>query len=133
MQETTHSPAGAELVFVYGTLRSNASNGHRMAGGRLIGKASFPGRLFRVSWYPAVIAGEDGCVQGEVFEVNQALLASLDAFEGLPVGSLEGDEYRREKVKVTLEDGRVLEAWSWLWIVGVEGLQEIVGGDWQNG
>lgn len=117
-------------VFVYGTLRSNASNGHRMAGGRFMGKATFAGKLFRVSWYPGMIADVQGCVQGEVFEVSPALLASLDAFEGLPTGSLVGDEYRREKVTVRLDDGRVMEAWSWLWIAGVEGLKEIPSGDW---
>ena len=113
----------SELVFVYGTLRGGASNAWRMDRGRLVAAGVVRGRLFRVTWYPALVLDPAaGAVRGEVYDVSPELLAELDRFEG--------DEYRRLRALVTLAGGTEVEAWLWEWRLPVEGLAEVAGGNW---
>ncbi len=121
-------------IFVYGSLRPGS--GHPMAAWLAAhavaeGRAQVAGRLYRVSWYPALViagatAGER--VQGELFRLPApALLAELDAYE--EVRGQPDDEYRRERVTVW-RDGRPAEAWAWVWQREVGGLLRVPGGDW---
>lgn len=80
-----------EVVFVYGTLRSGASNDWRMAGARFLGAGRVRGVMVKVDWYPGVVLQGEGWVSGEIYEVGLESLRDLDEFEG--VG--EGGEYRR--------------------------------------
>lgn len=117
-------------VFVYGTLRGGACNAWRMAGAVRVGAASVKGRLYQVSWYPAVVLDEAaGDVKGEVWEAGAELLERLDRFEGVPASG-EGGEYRRVVARVRLDGGREATAWVWEWAAGLEGLRLIEGGDW---
>jgi gamma-glutamylcyclotransferase (GGCT)/AIG2-like uncharacterized protein YtfP len=126
--------AEATRVFVYGTLRRGGSNAHRMAGAKFLGSGAVRGRLYRVSWYPGVVldAAGDGSVRGDLWEIPAEILPALDAFEGVPPGETEGAEYRRVRVIVeaSASEGPAREAWMWEWIGGVEGLEEMPGGDW---
>ncbi len=81
-----------ERVFVYGTLRVNAEQGGRMKGAHLLGSGVVGGRLYQVDWYPGLVLANDGEVVGEVYEVDEVMLAALDEYEG--------GEYRRVKVQV---------------------------------
>ena len=116
-------------VFVYGTLRMGGSNHARMRGARFVGPAEVRGRLYRVGAYPGLILDETaGGVSGEVYEVDDNLLAELDAFEG--------DEYERVGIVPVMTGGP--GAWDedagraslWHWRGGVDDLLEIEGGDW---
>lgn len=82
-------------LFLYGTLRRGGSAHHRMSGQRFLGDArTAPGYgLYRLSGYPGLVAVPDHAegVVGEVWEVDDAALAALDAYEGVPEGL-----YRRE-------------------------------------
>jgi gamma-glutamylcyclotransferase (GGCT)/AIG2-like uncharacterized protein YtfP len=119
-----------ERVFVYGTLRSGASNAWRMAGGKLLGNGSVRGRLYRVSWYPALVLDETaGSVCGEVHEVTPEMLEALDLFEGISATDHSG-EYRRVPAKVTTADGETISAWVWEWVADVTALEAIAHGDW---
>lgn len=121
-------------IFVYGSLRPGS--GHPMAAwlaARAVaeGPAQVAGRLYRVSWYPALVttgatAGER--VQGELFRLpSPELLTELDAYED--VRGQPDDEYRRERVTVW-QEGRAVEAWAWVWQPPLDGLERIPGGDW---
>jgi gamma-glutamylcyclotransferase (GGCT)/AIG2-like uncharacterized protein YtfP len=120
-----------ERVFVYGTLRRGASNHFRMEGAEWVGSGSLPGFLYRLSWYPGLVLDpEGGPVVGEVFFVPPRLLETLDEFEGLAAGELEGAEYRRVRAEVTLELAAPVEAWVWEWCGPAGGASLIAGGDW---
>lgn len=95
-------------VFVYGTLKKGGYNHHYLANAKYLGKAqtmsaysmigkdmAFP-YLLRVT--PTASGGH--FIQGEVYEVNNTTLASLDRLEGVPshykkqlVGVKVGDQY----------------------------------------
>lgn len=60
--------------------------------------------------YPGMIAQPGAKVAGVLyFDVAPPDIAALDAFEG--------DEYRREAVRVTLETGETVEAGSYLYLL----------------
>ena len=92
-------------VFVYGSLLSGQPNAGRLAGARPLGAAwTEPAyTLVDLGTYPGLVEGGATAVAGEVYEVDGALLAALDAFEGHP------DDYRRTPVR--LAGGDVAEAY----------------------
>lgn len=113
---------GNELVFVYGTLRYQGSNGHRLGAARRLGDATIQGCLYRIDWYPGLVLGLDGIVFGEVYEVAPCDIAALDTYEG--------SEYLRIKAEVTMANGKICEAWVWEYQESIEGLERIVSGNW---
>lgn len=119
-----------DLLFVYGTLRRAARNPfanqlHRTS--TFVGDATLPGRLYRVSWYPAAVHDPtaDTFVAGEVFRLHDParLLADLDDYEDVPSGL-----YVRQALPVTLL-GQTLTAWVYLYNQPTAGLPRIVLGD----
>lgn len=76
-----------DLLFVYGTLRSEFDNRYarllRKAAASM-GRASVPGSIYRVRHFPAYRPQPEGEVQGELCRLNspQATLAVLDEYEG---------------------------------------------------
>jgi len=74
---------GSELVFIYGTLRTQAGNAFRMEGARRISEGRVRGQLYRLDGYPAMVPDEeaDRWVVGEVWEVSATKFAELDAYE----------------------------------------------------
>src|SRR4051812_5244142 len=91
-----------ELLFVYGTLRSDFDNDWARALRRIgspLGKASAPGSLFRREHYPAYREDPVGTVHGELYEVPESVFELLDDYEG--------ELFTR--VRIRLHDGR--EAW----------------------
>jgi gamma-glutamylcyclotransferase (GGCT)/AIG2-like uncharacterized protein YtfP len=73
-------------TFVYGTLLSGEPNHAQLGGARLLGPARTESRYMLVSLgpYPALLEGGTTSVVGEVYEVDDDLLAALDRFEGRP-------------------------------------------------
>lgn len=122
------------LVFVYGTLRSGASNAFRMEGAQYLYPGFVRGRLYRVDWYPAIVLSErGGMVTGELWRVDDEKLRQLDAFEGA--------EYRRNKVTVFSGnsihngnewEGDQIEAWIWEWQRPTNTLERIFSGNWTD-
>lgn len=75
------------LLFVYGTLRSQFTNQYAMllrANAELIGAASIRGAIYRVGHYPAWKPAPEGQVWGELYRLRdpQKTLAVLDGYEG---------------------------------------------------
>lgn len=118
------------MVFVYGTLRRGGTNHFRMSGADLVAEGTVAGRLYRISWYPGLVLGDEGLVKGEVYSVDAAQLLELDAFEGLSAGEVEGYEYRRVKAAVSRADGKSLAAWVWEWIGPFDEKDLLAQGDW---
>ena len=104
-------------LFVYGTLRSEFPNplAKRLtAEAKLIGKGWAPGALYDCGWYPGAIFSHDSRtrVRGEVYLLKHAerLLADLDHYEGTEEPA---NPFRRVPVKVRLERGGTIDAWSY--------------------
>jgi gamma-glutamylcyclotransferase (GGCT)/AIG2-like uncharacterized protein YtfP len=100
-------------LFVYGTLRSCFPN---PLAKRLQAQARFVGIgvLYDFGWYPGAMFKADARsrVIGEVFALKNAehLIAQLDHYEG----TAEPDSaFRRVAVKVSLDRGGAIEAWTY--------------------
>jgi gamma-glutamylcyclotransferase (GGCT)/AIG2-like uncharacterized protein YtfP len=94
------------LLFVYGTLRRGGVNEITISHARavFVGAASVRGRLHDMGGYPAVILDDAaGGIAGEVFEIDDAILAALDRFEA-------ADDYHREQIEVLL-NGTASRSW----------------------
>ena len=117
-----------DRLFVYGTLRLGAQNEYasRLAErARFVGKARIRGQLFRVLHYPALAPpqSDQDWVVGDVFEgFADDLMRQLDAYEGA--------EYTRNIAEVTLDDGRKLAVYVYLYALPTDRLVRIESGEW---
>jgi len=76
-----------DLLFVYGTLRSEFSNRHALLlreRAELIGPAETSGSIFWIADYPGYRPDPPGLVRGELYRLHDpdAMLAALDRYEG---------------------------------------------------
>ncbi|MFO1450792.1 MAG: gamma-glutamylcyclotransferase family protein [Opitutaceae bacterium] len=114
-------------LFVYGTLKRGCRSHHHLARHRFVAEAvTGPGfRLYRLDGYPGLVKDATATqgITGELWEVDDAGLAELDAFEGLAEGL-----YRRELVALFTPPG-FGEAFAYVYARGVTGRPEI-GPSW---
>ena len=84
------------FLFVYGTLkRGGRLHSHNMKGATFVGQDRIAGvDLFRIQWYPAAKLGS-GTLHGEVYEINDEILARMDQVEGNTVQTKTTDNSRR--------------------------------------
>jgi len=110
-------------LLVYGTLRKNGWNHHRLGPSQFIGEDSFTGSLWwnHAGGIPfAKAEGPEGSdvVHGEVFEVPSTFIPGLDALEGHP------HWYKRTAVK--LHGGGM--AIAYIYQGSVEGMLKVPDG-----
>lgn len=94
------------LVFVYGTLKQGFSNNRLLRNCRYKDATASGIELHNGPGFPYAMRGE-GITYGELYEVNDETLASLDALEGHPIF------YNRELTPVQA-GGTSCEAWVYL-------------------
>ncbi|WP_133648453.1 gamma-glutamylcyclotransferase family protein [Paraburkholderia flava] len=125
-----------QKVFVYGTLRAGEVNDigaaaarHDIAAPTLLGEASVRGRLFDFGSYPGLVIDGGGVpVRGDVYEVDDALVAVLDEIEAVYPG-VEG-LFRAHRLTIDVA-GAPLECLIYpVAAHAVKGLPEIASGDW---
>ena len=127
-----------ELLFVYGTLRRGVCANrfrHLMRGCVYQTKGSLQGRLYEVAGYPGAVAteGTRGRIHGELYRVmDNRALSRLDAYEECSGGSPEPHEFVRRRLHVTLESGRKVLAWVYLFNQETAGLRRIRSGDYRT-
>lgn len=126
-----------ELLFVYGTLRRDCTSGAHatyLADAQFIARATLNGKLFRVSYYPALVLDENaGKVTGEVYQLASAeQLARLDAYEECTYPALPQQEYQRLQVQVLTDAGAHLSAWVYAYQRNCDQLELIASGDFLN-
>jgi gamma-glutamylcyclotransferase (GGCT)/AIG2-like uncharacterized protein YtfP len=111
-------------VLVYGSLLSGEPNHRLLARATLVGAARTQAgfTLYDLGAFPGMVAGGDGAVLGEVYEVDAATLASLDRLESHP------SWYCR--TPITLADGRAVETYL-LTHRHVAGCPVVASGDWR--
>ena len=78
-------------IFVYGTLKRGGANHGQMAGQEFVAEATTKAiyRLYALDEYPGMVPAAEGqgrSIPGEIWKVDVAGLARLDAFEGVPEG-----------------------------------------------
>jgi len=125
----------SDHLFVFGTLLSGYDHpmSRRLSReAQLIGPARCRGRLYLVRHYPGMVLSDDPAeqVHGEVFRMRdpQALLRVLDEYEGCGEGAARPTEYLRQQVGVILDDGRAIEAWTYVYNWPVTHLPRIASG-----
>ena len=124
-----------DLVFFYGTLMSGFKRRGRE---RIDSKLQPEGRgwiaaaLFDLGIYPAAIPASDARVLGEVHRMSDvdAVLAALDEIEGYRPSEPDASLYTRVETPVTLEDGRVEDAWAYFYNAPLGRAQRIESGDY---
>jgi gamma-glutamylcyclotransferase (GGCT)/AIG2-like uncharacterized protein YtfP len=120
-----------QLLFIYGTLMPGLRLEAQMQGARFVGAAQVPGRLVDVGRYPGFLTGE-GLVTGEVYEVDDAHLARLDAVEDMVPGDRAASQYWREEV--TVASGPLLgqPVQTYVYNRPVDGCTPIAHGDYRR-
>lgn len=124
-----------ELVFFYGTLMTPF---HRPGRQRIdqhlryIGRGTIAAALFDLGIYPAAVPAADGRVWGEVYEMTQSavVLQALDEIEGYRPAEPESSLYTRTRVPVTLDDGRMVNAWAYFYNAPLGRAERIASGDY---
>ncbi len=80
-------------IFVYGSLRHKQGNSHWMTNAQLLGDFSIDNyQLYSLGHYPGAVPG-NGTVHGEVYRIDNATLAELDALR------TRGGEYARQLIQ----------------------------------
>jgi gamma-glutamylcyclotransferase (GGCT)/AIG2-like uncharacterized protein YtfP len=126
----------SQCVFFYGTLMTPFSRPGRQ---RIQPKLAYEGRgtiaaaLFDLGIYPAAIPTNDGSlVWGEIYLMLDptAVLTTLDEIEGYRPNEPERSLYQRVLTNVTVDDGRVLEAWAYFYNAPLGKAERIESGDY---
>ena len=125
-----------EKIFVYGTLMHGeqryssmveCSNGEGLS-------ASARGTLLDLGNYPGMIAGDEGVIQGEVYQIDQVYLTlqTLDSIEGFYGYDSPHSLFTRTIIQIDTEHG---PEWAWTYVYNKEDEIEyttIDSGDWRN-
>jgi gamma-glutamylcyclotransferase (GGCT)/AIG2-like uncharacterized protein YtfP len=124
-----------DRVFFYGTLMSGFRRPGRSridAHLRAEGRGWIRGALFDLGIYPAAVPGTEGRVWGEVHEAldTKAVLDALDEIEGYRPDQPDASLYTRVRTAVTLENGRVVDAWVYFYNAPLGRAQRIPSGDY---
>ncbi|TLV00253.1 gamma-glutamylcyclotransferase family protein [Dyadobacter luticola] len=119
--------------FTYGTLMSSFENPFSeklRSNSSFIGRGTFTGKLYRISWYPGAVFNvlEKTKVYGEIYRLHaQEIWKELDEYEDV----LEDENaslYVRKIIPVTLESGGEIACWTYLYNQPVEFLEQIKDG-----
>lgn len=113
--------SNTEFLFTYGTLMQGFENpfARRLRDlSTFEGEGSFPGRLYKIEWYPGATFQEDcgSSVFGEVYKLTAPalLLPELDEYEDV----LEDEQkslYLRKIIPVSLTSGTLIPCWAYIY------------------
>jgi gamma-glutamylcyclotransferase (GGCT)/AIG2-like uncharacterized protein YtfP len=125
----------ADLVFFYGTLMTPFNRAGRLRVDQHLvysGRGTIAGALFDLGIYPAAVPATDARIWGEVYEMMHPsiVLQALDELEGCRTGEPESSLYTRALTPVTIEDGRVVDAWVYFYNAPLGRAERIYSGDY---
>jgi gamma-glutamylcyclotransferase (GGCT)/AIG2-like uncharacterized protein YtfP len=122
------------LLFVYGTLRHSSDHPkakYLRERARFVGEGTICACLYNLGPYPGIVPGSAGSlVHGDVFEMTDAdeMLSVLDEYENAATGHRQ--LFRRDLVKVCLNDGTERDAWVYWYAGDVSTAERIESGIW---
>ena len=124
-----------ELVFFYGTLMTPFNRTGRLRIDQHLtfrGRGRIAGALFDLGIYPAAVPAQDGRVRGEVYELTDpvAALRALDELEGYRPGEPESSLYTRQRTSVQMDDGTIVNAWTYFYNAPLGRAERIESGDY---
>jgi gamma-glutamylcyclotransferase (GGCT)/AIG2-like uncharacterized protein YtfP len=125
----------ADLVFFYGTLMTPFHRAGRLRVDQHLvytGRGTIAGALFDLGIYPAAVPTSDARVWGEVYRMAHPtiVLQALDELEGCRADEPESSLYTRALTPVTLQDGRVVDAWAYFYNAPLGRAERIHSGDY---
>lgn len=112
-------------IFVYGTLRKGFGNYKYFLEGKskFIEEDTINGKMHSWGSFPAVFPGDD-TIHGEIYEVDDEVLSSLDRLEGHP------NFYCRTPIKTS--SGKDVEVYLCQRTATYDDFPYIPGGDWKH-
>jgi len=124
-----------DLVFFYGTLLKPFARTRTLGIDRdlaFLGRGSIQGGLYEVGIYPALVPDPSGRVVGELHQMSHPgrVLQALDDYEGCRMEMPDLGLYARDVVPVTLDDGEVVEAWTYFYNAPLGQARVIASGDY---
>ena len=127
----------SQLIFFYGTLMTAFNRPGRT---RIDSELTFKGRgsiaaaLFDLGMYPAAVPAdhENARVRGEIYEMANpvVVLQVLDEIEGYKTTEPDTSLYSRRLTRVTLDDGRTVDAWAYFYNAPLGHAARIDSGDY---
>lgn len=74
----------------------------------------------------------ENIVRGDVYLLAQpeTILSRLDRYEGCSRSARPPGEYRRERLSVAMDDGRVVTSWAYFYRYPTRGFRSIRSGDY---
>ena len=135
-RETRAMGSEGELLFVYGTLRPGVE--HELQEllrqhARLVGNATFRGRLYDLGEYPGAVESSDDqdVVTGNVYRIlNGALVwPTLDAYEEYFPADRDA-EFVRKQMPIQFRDSERAVAWIYAYNRDTANLKRILSGDY---
>ena len=120
-REVEPSNGMSEYLFSYGTLQPELAPAEMTSViGQLrpIGRASIPGILYDLGDYPGAVFCETNLeVWGQVFELpgDPGILRQLDDYEEFFPAHLERSQFVRTECNATLDNGRAIKAWVYVY------------------
>lgn len=122
----------SDFLFIYGTLLPTLCRHDALQGAACLGPARVRACLHDLGEYPALVPGE-GVVLGEVYAVDAALLAHLDAVEEVVPGDDAASLYLRRKIRLEASaQGLPQQAWTYVYNRSVAGRPWIADGDYRQ-
>ena len=124
-----------DLAFFYGTLMTPFHRAGRLRVDRHLvytGRGTIAGALFDLGIYPAAVPASDAKVWGEVYRMTHPaiVLPALDEIEGCRADEPESSLYTRALTPVTMQDGRVVDAWAYFYNAPLGRAERIHSGDY---
>ena len=131
-------PADTEFLFTYGTLMRGFENPfaerlHSLS--TFEGKGTFPGLLYKISWYPGAVYHEnsDNQIHGEIYKLRskEILLKELDEYEDVFEDETHS-LYVRKIIPIRVHDGSMLPCWVYLYNQDVKNLKTVTSGNFRD-
>ena len=127
----------AEFIFVYGTLRKEASSSMSQVLSSycdFYSKGYMQGQMYEAGGYPGVVesGNPEDVIYGDIFSINSPgiLLPILDEYEECTDDFPLPHEYVRKKMSISMPDGSSLSAWVYVYNHDVAGFKLVESGDY---